>query len=276
MKFDIQKHLQDHAYLFNQKAPLSGEEIHFNFSILDLYFFSQNIPVDTTMKKILTDLKKPAHYRVKNGQKTAKNGEKKQKWTTRKIELENDIVIDAIHLGGSQGEYTQPHIHFLLKKDGRYGKNFSLLKLHISETLKRYNLVPNFDEIPEYNPQSIQNLQSATKKFFWSLKKLPKEDFKEYILSNENLLQKYLELLQELTKKTHNLDYYFKTMNQLQKRLNLLQIDFDFQGHNIRHTYPLENILSKEDLKAIQLLKERNFSQKSIEPLINNKIFRDY
>jgi len=276
MKFDIQKHLQDHAYFFRQKKILDGKEIHFNFSILDLYFFSQNIPIDTTMKKILEELKKPAQHRVKNGQKTAKNGEKKQKWTTRKIELENDIVVEAIHLEGSQGEYTQPHIHFLLKMNGRYGKNFSLLKLHISEVLKRYNLVANFDEIPEYNPQSIQNLQSATKKFFWSLRKLPKEELKKYILSNENKLRRYLELLQELTKKTHNLDYYFKTMNFLQKRLNSLQIDFIFQSHNIRHTYPLENVLSEEDFKAIQLLKERDFSQKKIKPLLENKIIRDF
>lgn len=276
MAFDIKKHLKQHAYLFRQYKKHDKNDLHFNFSILDLQFIANNLDIATTLKNILKEIRIYKQYKVKNGYYIAADGTKKQKYTTRTIDLSRHIKIEAIHLDGSLGEYTQPHIHLILDKNGRYGKKYSLLKLHISKVLEKYGLIANFDEILEYNPIGVKNLQSSIKKFFWSLKKLDNQEFKTYVTRNEQLIQKYIGMLIQLTQKTGNLDYYFKTMKTLQNRLNSLTIDISYNSYNLRHTYPIEEILSKEDKEVIQLIQNKKFSQKDIKEYLNNPILRDF
>ena len=275
-RFNIKKHLQQHAHYFKEYEKVNSNDLHFNFSVQDLQFLSQNLDITATMEKILQDIRQPAQYKVKNGFYVDKDDNKKQKYTTRTIDLSKNIKIEAIHIKGSKGEYTQPHIHLVLDKDGRYGKEYSLLKLHISKVLEKYGLVANFDEIMPYNPYAVKNLQSSVKKFFWSLKKLDNEGFKRYIANNKELLKKYLDLLQELTQKTCNLDYYFKTMQTLQNRLNSLKIKVYYNDYNLADKYPIKEVLSKKDIEVIELIQQKKFSQKNIKNYLDNPILRDF
>ena len=272
MKFDIKAHLQNHAYYFKQKKEISKNDLHFNFSYLDLQFFNSVQPPEKTLFELLEELKKTAEYKVRNGYYIDKNGNKKQKYTTRKINLQDAIKIEAIHIEGSEGEYTMPHIHLILDKDARLGKDFSLLKTHIIEVSKKFGLRPNFAEVaPNKNPASYKNLAKAIKNFSWIIRKMPNEDFKKYVA---NRLEDKLNKLWEYTLLSGNLQYYIKTLEFIKKRLNRQRIDFTYKGHNLRNTYPIP--LTEQDLQVIELINKKKFSQKDLKPHLNNAILRDF
>ena len=271
MKFDIKAHLQNHAYYFKQNEEIDKNNLHFNFSYLDIQFFKSVQPPETTLFELLQELKKPAQYKVKNGYYIDKNGNKRQKYTTRKINLQDAIKIEAIHIEGSEGEYTMPHIHLILSKDARLGKDFSLLKTHIIEVSKKFGLRPNFAEIAPNNPASYKNLAKAVKNFSWIIRKMPNADFKKYV--SEKLSDK-LDKLTEYTLLSGNLQYYIKTLEFIKKRLNRQRIDFNYKGHNLRNTYPLP--LTQTDMQVIELINKKKFSQKDIKPFLNNAILRDF
>ena len=196
MKFDIKAHLQNHSYYFKQHKEIDKDDLHFNFSYLDLQFFKSGKTPEITLFELLQELKKETKYRVKNGYYIDKQGNKKQKYTTRKINLQDAIKIKAIHIEGADGEYTMPHIHLILDKNARLGKDFSLLKTHIIEVSKRFGLKPNFAEISRENPNSYRNLGKAVKNFSWIIRKMPNQDFKKYV--SEKLSDK-LDKLTEYT-----------------------------------------------------------------------------
>ena len=271
MKFDIKAHLQNHAYYFKQVKEISKNDLHFNFSYLDIQFFKSVQPPETTLFELLQELKKPAQYKVKNGYYIDKQGNKRQKYTTRKIDLQSVIRIEAIHTEGADGEYVMPHIHLILSKDARLGKDFSLLKTHIIEVSKRFGLRPNFAEISQENPNSYRNLGKAVKNFSWIIRKMPNKDFKNYV--SEKLSDK-LDKLTEYTLLSGNLQYYIKTLEFIKKRLNRQRIDFNYKGHNLRDTYPIP--LTQTDMQVIKLINEKKFSQKDIKPYLNNAILRDF
>ena len=270
-KFDIKAHLQDHAYYFKQVKEISKSDLHFNFSYLDIQFFNSDKTPETTLFELLQELKKEASYRVRNGYYIDKNGEKKQKYTTRKINLKDVVKIEAIHTVGSEGEYVMPHIHLILDKNARLGKDFSLLKTHIIEVSKRFGLRPNFAEISQNNPASYKNLAKAVKNFSWIIRKMPNKDFKKYV---ENKLKDKLDKLWEYTLLSGNLQYYIKTLEFIKKRLNRQKLDFNYKGHNLRNTYPLP--LTQQDLQVIELINKKKFSQKDIKPYLQNAILRDF
>ena len=224
MKFDIKQHLKNHAYYFKQNKPIKHNDLHFNFSYLDIQFFNRDKSPENTLKELLEELKKPAEYRVQNGWRTLKSGEKVQKYTTRKIDLQNAIKIEAVHIEGIDSEYTMPHIHLITDKNARLGKNFSLLKQHIAEVSKKYGLKPNFEEVPQNNPNSYRNLGKSVKNFSWIIRKMPNKDFKKYIEKRPNFTIK-LQKLYEYTLLSNNLQYYIKTLNYIRKRLQNLRLD---------------------------------------------------
>ncbi len=278
MKFDIKKHIEQHAYLYKQFDKHKSTDLHFKFSVLDLYFLANEYSnIEEKLKEILDELLKPATYtiREKNGFYTDKNGNKKQKYANRniKIDLKKHLTALAIHTKGSKGEYTQPHIHFLIKKDARLGINYSLLKYHISKTLEKHNLKAHFDEINDYK---YKNLAKNVSKFFWQLKKLSDKEFEKYIAKNSSILKKYLDLLYNYVKSSNRLDYFFKTMQILRKRLNKLNIDFQYNNHNIRYSYDINFILeNKENQAVIDILQNKKYSQKDIKAYLDNAILRD-
>ncbi len=279
MKFDIKAHLQDHAYFFKQYQKINKDDLHFKFSILDLYFYANNYPIEHKLEEILNELLKPTIYtiKMKNGFYIDKNGNKKQKYANRNItiDLKPEIKALAIHIQGSKGEYTQPHFHFLLKKNARLGLNYSLLKHHISKVLEKHNLKAHFDEISDFK---YKNLATSISKFFWQLKKLDNAKFKKYILNNEHVLKKYLDLLYEYAEKSNRLDYFFKTMKELHERLNKLKINFKYKNFNLKTSYPIDFILqnqNKENKEVIKLLNEKNYTQKELKKYIDNAILKD-
>jgi len=275
MSFDIKKHLQDHAFYFKQYDKITKNDLHFNFSFEDIQFFEKDKNPEEILLELLQELKKPAEYKEKNGFKTLKNGEKKQKYTTRTINLSQNIQIEAIHVVGASGEHTHPHIHLILRKDGRYGKDFSLLRKHISTIAEKYGLMPNFDEIQD---NKYKNLASSVKRFFWLLKKLPSKDFKEYFFKEDKkeLLGTMISKLIEYTKSTGNTLFYFKTMQNLRKRLQDNKIDYNYKKYNLREIIPIEEVLTQEDYEVIELLNDKKFAQKDIKDYIKNPILRDF
>jgi hypothetical protein len=275
MSFDIKAHLQDHAYHFKQFKEIKKDDIHFNFSFEDIQFFEKDKSPEELLSELLQELKKPAEYKEKNGFKTLKNGEKKQKYTTRTINLSQDVKIEAIHVIGASGEHTHPHIHLILRSNGRYGKDFSLLRKHISTIAEKHGLMPNFDEIQD---NKYKNLARSVKRFFWLLKKLPNKDFKEYFFKEDKkeLLAVMIDKLIQYTKSTGNTLFYFKTMQNLRKRLQDNKIDYKYKKYNLREIIPIEEVLTQEDYEVIELLNNKKFAQKDIKDYIKNPILRDF
>ena len=278
MKFDINLHIKNHAYYYLQIDTPTDTDLHFKFSILDLYFYTNDYnKIEKKLKEILDDLLEPTKYNIKmkNGFYTDKSGNKKQKYANRKItiDLKKYLTALAIHTKGSKGEYTQPHIHFLIKKDAKLAPNFFYLKHHISKTLEKYNLKAHFDEMDNYK---YTNLAKSVSKFFWQLKKQTDREFEKFIAKNPDKLTKYLDLLYSYAKTSNRLDYFFKTMQVLRKRLNKLNIDFEYNNHNLRYSYNINFILENpENKEVIKLLQDKKYAQKDIKSYIGNPILRD-
>jgi len=268
---DLDVYLKNHAIYYKEYKKIDKNDLSFNFSFLDIQFFKSGQPPEKTLFELLQELKKPAEYKVKNGYYITKNGEKKPKYTTRKINLNDVIKIEAIHITGSEGEYVMPHIHLVLSKNARLGKDFSLLKTHIIEVSKKFGLRPNFAELPKNNPASYKNLAKTVKNFSWIIRKMPNPDFKKYV---ETKLQDKLDKLWKYTLLSNNLQYYIKTFEFIKKRLNRQKLEFKWQGHNLRNTYPIP--LTQEDLEIIDLINKKKFTQKDIKPYLNNAIMRDF
>jgi len=275
MSFDIKKHLQDHAFYFKQVKEITNSDLHFTFSFEDIQFFDKKEQPQEVLLQLLQELKKEAKYEVKDGFRMLKNGVKKQKYSVRKINLNKDIKIEAIHIIGSLGEHTHPHIHLILDNKGRYGKNFSILRLHISKISEKYGLITHFDEIKEHK---LKSLHDSVKRFFWLLKKKSSKELKEYFFKEKNkeLLNTMLNKLEQYTIKTNNTLFYFKTLQSLQKRLKDNKINFTWRGHNLREVIPIENVLQDEDLEVIEIIKFKRFNQKDIKDYINNPILKDF
>ena len=270
MKFDLEKHLKNHAFLFRKLAPMEQDTIHFNFSYLDLQFLDKN--TEETMEALLNALLEPAAYKVANGKRIDKHGNIVQKFTTRKINLQQEVLAMAIHIKGPEGEDTMPHIHFIARSSARFGKGYSLLKRHISVLSESFGLVPNFDEMAEHNPLSVSSLSRSVSRITWSWKHATNAQLKQEIASRG--LDKSIDLLTSYTLKTKNLSYYIKSMEGLQNRLNRIKLDVHYQGHPLRDTYPIP--LTHEDHTVIDIIKNRQFTQKTMEPYIKTPILRDY
>jgi len=268
---DLDIYLKDHSVYYKEYSQIDKSDLSFNFSYLDIQFFNSVQPPEKMLFELLQELKKETEYKVRNGYYIDKQSNKKQKYTTRKINLNDVIKIEAIHITGSEGEYVMPHIHLIIDKNARLGKDFSLLKTHIIEVSKKFGLRPNFAELPKNNPASYKNLAKAVKNFSWIIRKMPNPDFKKYV---ETKLQDKLDKLWEYTLLSGNLQYYIKTLEFIKKRLNRQRIDFEYQGHNLRNTYPIP--LTQEDLEVIKLINEKKFNQKDIKPYLNNAIMRDF
>ena len=270
MKFDLEQHLKDHAFLFRKLAPMEQNTIHFNFSYLDLQFLDKN--TEETMEALLNALLEPAAYKVANGKRTDKHGNIVQKFTTRKINLQQEVLAMAIHIKGPEEEDTMPHIHFIARSSAHFGKGYSLLKRHISVVSESFGLVPNFDEMAEHNPLSVSSLSRSVSRITWSWKRATNAQLKQEIASRG--LDKSIDLLTSYTLKTKNLSYYIKSMEGLQNRLNRMKLDVHYQGHLLRDTYPIP--LTHEDHTVIDIIKNRQFTQKTMEPYIKTPILRDY
>lgn len=268
---DLIAHFKSHAVHFNQYSneKITKQNLHFTFSIEDLQFIDKD--QDEIMMQIFNILKEPMSYLVKNGFFTKTNGERKQRYANRSIDLGNELVAEAYHKIDPLGNDTMPH-HHLLSTDGvRWGKNFSLLKLHISKICEEFNLIPNFDEMTEHNPLGVKRLAKGVKSMTWSWQQNTKNQFEKQI---ENGIENGIKKLTEYTVKTNSLSYYVKSMETLKRRLNQSKIDLEYHDINLRYGYPIP--LSNDDKSVIKLIQDKNFTQKAMKPYFKNPILRDF
>ncbi len=264
--FDFVAHLKNHAYMFAQHQKHYDDDLRIKFSFLDLQFLGRDR--EKVMEDFVAELKKPAIYNQKNGSRP----DGTQKYTNRIMDLDADIKMEAIHFKGIDGEDTMPHYHMTADKKVRFGRNYSFLKKHISEIANNHDLTPHFDVITEHNPLFTQNLAKACTSLTWSWKKMTNEELKKDI--NARGLNGAIEKLSAYSLKTNNLTYYIKSLETIRTRLNRLRLDVQYQGHNLRDTYPIP--LSSKDMEVIQFIQDKNFTQKEIKPYLKHPIFRDF
>lgn len=270
MSFDLEAHLENHAFIFKKHSDILPNSIHFNFSFLDLQFLDKD--VKETMSRLLDTLLLPTSYNVANGKRKDKHGNIVQKFTTRKVHLQNDVQAMAIHLKGPEGEDTMPHIHFIADGATRFGYSYSLLKKHVSVVSEQFGLLPNFDEMVEHNPLSVKSLSRAVSQITWSWKKSTNAQLKSEISSRG--LDKSISLLKSYCLKTKNLTYYIKSMEGLKTRLNRMKLDIVYEGHHLRDTYPIP--LREDDMEVIKLIQAKTFTQKAMQPYFKNPLLRDF
>ncbi len=267
--FNLEKHLKDHAYFFKKYGEILKQDMHFNFSFLDLQFINKE--PKKVMKELLKELHRPTKYKVANGWKKGK-----QVFANRTIDFSKQILAEAIHLKGPDGKDTMPHIHLIGKKGTRWGKGYSLLKKHISEVASNHGLITNFDEIAEHNPMSIKGLSKAVNAITWAWSKSTTEELHKLLFATGERkgITHQVKLLTDYSLKTNNLTYYVKSMEGLKSRLNRLKTDIQIDGHNLRNTYPLP--LTKKDMEVIELLQNKQYTQKAMKPYLSNPILRDF
>ena len=267
---NIKQHIEHHAELFVEKSEYHPSDLHFNFSYLDLQFLDRD-PKEV-MTDLLNELMKPTFYKEPNGWRKDKNGNDVQKFTNRKIDLSKSIKVYALHLKGLNGEDTMPHFHLLHDPNERFGRNYSLLRKHISIVSEKFGLTSNFDVMKETSSNNNKKLASAIKNLSWQWRKMTNDALKKSL--EDKGIENAMKIFLDYTLKTSNLTYYIKTMEHLKSRLNSLRMDIFYDGHNIRQTYPIP--LVEQDMEIIKLIQNREFSQKAIKPYINNHLFRDY
>jgi len=290
MAWDLKTHLQDHATVFKQLDKIEVEDLHFNASWEDLQFgnFSKK-EISKILQEITEEIEKQAEYSVMDGNRISKaKGQENniigKKYCIRTVKLKDYIVIIAIHLQGSLGEHTHPHIHIIIKKTAQLGKEFNLLKLHITKASRKIGQKYGLALIPNFAVHRVtlnKNLQTSLEKFFWQLKKINNQEFKKYILNNKQYTIKMLNKLIEQTKQTNNLSYYFKTLTTFQKRLKALKQDFYIvekdKTLNLRYIIPSKFILkNKENIQVIELINNQKFNQKDLAKYVENPILKDY
>ncbi len=272
MAFDLKKHLEDHAYFFKEYREIEKDHLHFNVSFSDLQFIGRD--KEKVMMDFNDELKKSQTYKQSNGYD--RNG--KPVPANRTIHLGIAIVAEALHFEDPDGSDTMPHWHYMLNGDEksefgtRLGISYSLLRLHISTVAEQFDLTPNFDVMTEHNPQGVSNLTDAVNRLTWSWKKMTNDELRKDI--DTRGLNNAVKILTDYCLKTNNLTYYVKSMEGLKTRLNRLKLDVEVDGHNLRNTYPIP--LTKNDMKVIELIKEKRFNQKDIKPYLKNPILIDF
>ena len=272
MSFDLILHISNHAWSVKIDENINVDEcLHFNFSFEDLQFLNlSDDEVGQKMLYIIEKIKEPAEFSEKNG----KNADGSPRYRRRKFEISNDIKAEAVHLQGIRGEKTHPHVHLLIKKNARMGKDFGYLRKRISEISQEIGLTVNWDQVTKYNPQSVKNLQRAVKKFTWTIQQKDNDGFRSLVLKNADIFAKQISLLEELTKKTGNYSYFAKTMRHIQHRLNAQRLDFTYNNTNLR--YKIEPLLTPEIMGCIQSIQRGEFTQKKLQYHLDNPIMKDY
>lgn len=261
-------YMENHAIYFKQYTPSENiveNALAFDVSFLDLQFIGKD--KEQVMKALLARLRECAKYEVRNGFNLDEDGKKVQSYTNRVIDLSKDVYAEAIHTYGIDGESTMPHFHFLINPQARLGKEYSLLKKHIVEVAKEFDIRPHFAE----QSKGFKKLGQGVKKFTWNIAKNNDKNFVKLIQGNG--IDKGLDLLLEYTSKTDNLSYYIKTLESIHDKLKRTKKDYNWRGFNLRHIYPIP--LSKVDKEVINIIKKTP-TKKEMKKYFEHAIMRDY
>lgn len=281
--FDIKKHIESHSELtlgeLGVETITKGEYLHFKTSIDTAQFLANGHTsqeaIDAVMKNILNDLFENGFVaNEKNGVRQTKKGEV-QKYTKREIDFKD--VLFAYHSRDVNENYTvEPHFHILADPKKRFGINHSLLKKALQSKAQEHGLVFHFaEEKRSGGRKGNKNLQTTTTRFSWQIQRMSDVEFREYFTQHSDEVRKRLSLMYERTCQDGNLQFYLKTFQKVQNRLEKTETDFEFMGENLRHQLSLP--LSEKDIYSIKVLQSGKTDE--INKLLrdrDNLIARDY
>ncbi len=273
MAFNIEDHVLDHSkYTINYLQNLLNKLLHFNTSvdtaILINAGYSTQDKIDDPMENILNNIhKKVIRVREKNGVYINKKGKKTQKYRTRTITFDINVLMAYHNKHFDASKSVNPHFHFLFDGNARMGKYFTYLKSALREEAEAYNIRFNFMEEQQITGLNKGQLQ-AVKRLSWLMNKGEMDKIEQYF-STPNKLKEHLNWLVIHYHNTQNLSFFIKTVSIVNKRLKELDVSFDYEGLELK-----DNIffyLSDEQKEKLDLLKEG----RSIDIDLNNVLDRE-
>jgi hypothetical protein len=282
MSWNLESHILDHAekIINNLKPtfePENPKNQHFTLScdlsqLIVNHQAKNQKDIDLIMSNFMSDL--AAHTHTFKESKGKRNG----KQIFREKEMNFRDALMAYHNSGSDSINSQnyevlPHLHLLFDKSQKLGIGYYQLRKAIEEVSLKHNIVFNFQEEIKEKDNSLKMKVSS---FSWSLKRSSDIDFLKKIANKG--LDNDLQNIKQHCLNTGNLQYYIKVMRDLQSRLKRLDVDYNFNGKNIKEEFPL--FLSekqKNDLKILHLGKDKKEIYRIIsdrDNLIGRAFFR--
>jgi hypothetical protein len=281
---NLKKHILDHALVIvnntERKRPFDPKDPknqHFTASVdisqlLIKHKCTTQECIDDVMVNFLKDLASYTHmFRESKGRN------QKGEQIKRDVVFDFDDCLLAYHNSSSDhinsiNYRVEPHLHFLFHKNKKLGIGYYQVRKALEEVSVKYNLVFNFQE--ESLGIKDKTLKAKATAFTWGLKKSSDNQFKKMV--ENGTVVKQLEDFIDYYKHTKNLQYYLKGLVDLQARLQREDLDFEFNGKNIKNDlFPI--YFTKEQLKTIQILYAG--SKKEIYEVLSardNKIARAY
>lgn len=281
MSWSLKKHILDHAFsvvnnlslTFNENEPKNQ---HFTLSIdiaqliVKKRIVSQN-DIDKIMMNFMNDLVKHQHIFEESKGRSISG-----KQLRRKVIFNFDKALVAYHNSGSDSinskNYSvEPHLHLLFDKTKKLGIGYHQLIVAINKISLKHGLIFNFQEEVK---DSDKFLKTQASNFTWFTKRSSDSTFISKVNNRDKLITE-LDMFTQHYKNTANLQYYIKGMRDFQERLKFFNIDFLYNGLNLKEEFPL--YLSSEQLDTLKTLHQGD--REEIYGLLNdrsNKIARAF
>ena len=291
VEYRVDLHILDHAKTIYNSIDVYNplkHKAHFKCSIdssqLIANGFNSKDKINNVMNLMLDEIINTKYiFRVKTRTYTDAKGNKKEYFSNKSFELNSD-TLSAYHNRAFSSDIefdnVEPHFHFLFNSTKHTGKNYYHLKKHLQNAASKYNLVFHFDEEKERSVNKFQGLMEKCSRFSWFTQKMTDMQVINYVNFKSDDLTKNLELLYDYATVTGNLQFYIKAMNNIKKRLNKLDLNFEFKNNNIREIYPIPideitnetliAIANKDNVKLKELMTRDNFLARDYIKYINN------
>lgn len=280
MSWNLKVHILDHSHrivnnLSSNFDDNNTKNQHFTLSIdIAQLIINQEcksqLDIDKIMCQFMNDLVKHEHTFEES-----KGRSKTGKQLRRKIKFNFDNSLVAYHNSGSDtinsNNYAvEPHLHILFDKKKKLGIGYYQLRQAIEVISKKHGLVFNFQE--EVKPNNSSLKQSATN-FTWFIKRSSDPLFKKRI-SDKKFVNQVNNFIQHC-KNSNNLQYYIKGMKDFQARLKRLDIDYIYDGENLKNRFSLH--LSQQQLNTLTILHQgRKEDIKKVLLDRDNKLARSF
>ena len=286
MSWNLEDHILDHAALVSNNLPsyfnlADDKNIHFTFSVdKSQLIINHNCKsqkdIDIVMSKFFEDIKEYEYIFYES------QGSKKPK---RKMSLDFSHMLFAYHNTdsdsiNSKNYEVEPHFHLLIpqklknkyEKSTKVGLGYLNLRRMINEVALKHNLTFNFNENVSNDTDLITKKQAT--KFTWFNKRVDDQHFLNAVQSGQ--VNKYIQEFIKHYKRTENIQYYIKGMTDFKQRLLRQNIDFFYDGKNLKsEDFPL--FFNEDQIKSLDIINSGNI--KDIKELIKireNKIARAF
>ncbi|WP_415407979.1 hypothetical protein ACLHDG_05450 [Sulfurovum sp. CS9] len=206
--------------------------------------------------------------REKNGINRKRNGEIIQKYTNRPIGL--DKLLIAYHNQHIDASIpVNPHFHILADEKARLGKNFQYLR----QALEQYALLFNiqFHFMMERRETGLsKKQQKVIEKMAMTLQR-GTEDEKSTYLSDDKVYQA-LGSLDIHYAHSNNISYFLKQISILNKCLRDMNMDFEYQGINLKDE--IYFYLTSSQYKKLMLLKTQQNVKLDLSDVLDREILK--